>query len=141
MKRLAIALTVIAVCAAAAYAATTLPARTTASSMAALDQGWTPQIAHQMWHKAQGAVFMPAAFYAALRDKNGVKFDAPATLAKFGFIADAPSRENPRGWPIGFAIDDGTRNHGIPQFGFTCTETNAVLPGLPSRNTDCTSSR
>jgi hypothetical protein len=81
MKRLAIALTAVAVCATAAYAATTHTYGAGAPSLIGLNQGWSPQIAREMWHKAQGAVLMPAAFFASLRDKNGVKFDSPATLA------------------------------------------------------------
>jgi hypothetical protein len=123
MKRLAITLTVATACATAIYAATTYEYTVGAStpSTIALNQGWTPQIAREMWHKAQGAVFMPAAFFAALRDKNGVKLDSAAELEQYGFIPDAKSKENPYGWPVGFAVDDGSRNGGVPQFGFTCT--------------------
>jgi cytochrome c1 len=121
MRRFAITVVAVVLCAAGAYASSVYGGGDHAGTMVTANQGWTAQIASEMWHKPQGAVLMPAAFFAALRDKNGEKMDSAAKLDQYGFVPDQKSPENPNGWPVGFAIDDGSRNAGIPQFGFTCT--------------------
>ena len=119
MKRLITLLVVLALCGAGAYAATTYNAGG-AQKMGTLYQGWTPQIAREMWHKTQGADLMPVAFFRALRKPDGTSFSTAANLERYGFIGDAASAENPYGWPIGFTANDGPKTHGIPQFGLTC---------------------
>ncbi len=121
MKRLLTTLFVaLALCGAAAYAANEYSAGPV-QKMVTLHQGWTPQIAREMWHKAQGADLMPVAFFRALRNPDGTSFSSNANLKRYGFIDDAVSKENPYGWPIGFVVNDGPKTHGIPEFGVTCT--------------------
>lgn len=81
------------------------------------NQGWDAELRDQFYHTPQGSHMMPADLFAALEQPGGGgRFSDPAFLARFGFIAtDEASELNPKGYPIGFAVEVEAN-----QVGLTC---------------------
>ena len=94
-----------------------------------LDQNWTSQQRSWFYHTAQGAELMPYKWLLALEQPRPTLFHAappftePAYLARFGFLVDPPSAQNPDGLPVGFAKDDVIDPHTklpLQVVGLTC---------------------
>ena len=74
-------------------------------------QNWSPEQRLQFHHTPQGTRLVPYEWFKALEQPcfspfGCGKFDDPAYLSRFGFIAGRTDpRLNPDGFPIGFAID------------------------------------
>jgi mono/diheme cytochrome c family protein len=94
-----------------------------------LDQNWTP--AQRQWfdHAGQGSELMPYAWFMALEQPtlklfgdNGL-FSDRTYLARFGFLSDSPSAENPDGLPVGFThelVTDPASGAKVQMAGLTC---------------------
>ena len=89
------------------------------SHVVMLDQGWTPQQAHDVYYTTQGSVLMPASWLRALRQPDGAPIMTPTNLQNLGFLDVHASKsvDNPYGWPVGFTVD---RVAGVQTVGYTC---------------------
>lgn len=87
-----------------------------------LDQNADQAALRRYHHTDQGTWLIPAAWLAALEDENGRKFMGPENMKRLGFLIEesGPSKENPFGWPLGFAVSDPAKSSGIPMAGLTC---------------------
>ena len=83
-------------------------------------QNWTADQREWFYHTAQGTALLPYKWFLALEQPKlkvfgkVPKFSDPTYLARFGFLLDAPSPQNPDGLPVGFAkhsvIDPSNKN-------------------------------
>jgi cytochrome c5 len=99
-------------------------------SVTHLDQNWRPDQRAWFYHTSQGTKVMPYRWFLALEQPklrpfgSAPRFAAPEHLARFGFIPDAPSPQNPDGLPVGFARDEFGVREGTDQpetvVGLTC---------------------
>jgi len=77
-------------------------------------QNWSAGQREWFYHAPQGTELMPYEWFLALEQPKlkvfGAvpKFSDPEYLARFGFLPDATSAENPHGLPVGFAKDTVT---------------------------------
>ena len=93
-------------------------------------QGWSESQRRWFYHASQGTMLMPAAWFMALEQpvlswSGAPRFAATEYLARYGFLPDPASPENPNGLPVGFALDDrgGFAPPGTPPetvVGLTC---------------------
>jgi|CZKJ01.1.fsa_nt_gi mono/diheme cytochrome c family protein len=94
-------------------------------------QNWSPEQRAGFYHTAQGTELLPYKWFLALEQPKvklfGTvpKFSDTAYLARFGFLPDAASPQNPDGLPVGFAKDtvvDPTSKTGetVEVVGLTC---------------------
>src|SRR6266851_5927773 len=94
-------------------------------------QNWSPDQRAWFYHTAQGTELLPYKWFLALEQPKiklfGTvpKFSDSAYLARFGFLLDAASTQNPDGLPVGFAKDtvvDPTSESGetVEVVGLTC---------------------
>jgi hypothetical protein len=110
--------------------ASRLPEYRAPESVTFLDQNWRPDQRAWFYHASQGTKLMPYRWFLALEQPrlrpfgSAPRFAAPEHLARFGFIPDAPSAENPDGLPVGFARDEFGVREGTDQpetvVGLTC---------------------
>ena len=110
--------------------ASRLPEYRAPESVAVLDQNWRPEQRAWFYHASQGTKLMPYRWFLALEQPrlrpfgSAPRFAAPEHLARFGFIPDAPSAENPDGLPVGFSRDEFGVREGTDQpetvVGLTC---------------------
>lgn len=74
-------------------------------------QNWTPDQRAWFYHAGQGTELLPYKWFFALEQPKikvfGTvpKFADATYLARFGFLPDSASKENPDGLPVGFARD------------------------------------
>jgi cytochrome c5 len=77
-------------------------------------QNWSPAQREWFYHSGQGTELMPYKWFLALEQPKlkifGTvpKFSDADYLARFGFLTDPTSAENPNGLPVGFAKDTVT---------------------------------
>src|ERR1700733_14155656 len=92
-------------------------------------QNWSPEQRAWFYHTAQGTVLLPYKWFLALEQPEVKlfatvpKFADAAYLARFGFLPDAASLQNPDGLPVGFAKDtvvDPTSGQTVEVLGLTC---------------------
>ena len=92
-------------------------------------QNWSPSQSAWFYHTAQGTELMPYQWFLALEQPKlkvfGTvpKFADTEYLARFGFLPDATSAENPNGLPVGFAKDtvtDVKSGQRVEVVGLTC---------------------
>jgi len=92
-------------------------------------QNWSPDQRAWFYHTAQGTVLLPYKWFLALEQPEVKlfatvpKFADAAYLARFGFLPDAASPQNPNGLPVGFAKDtvvDPTSGQTVEVLGLTC---------------------
>lgn len=92
-------------------------------------QSWTPTQREWFYHAPQGTVLLPYRWFMALEQPHlqffGTvpKFSDTTYLARFGFLPDSTSPENPDGFPVGFAKDtvtDVNTGQRIEVVGLTC---------------------
>jgi cytochrome c5 len=88
-----------------------LPRYMPVRSVVYLDQNWSDEDRRWFYHASQGTRLMPYAWFLALEQPRlslaGARpFAAPEYLARFGFIPDPVSPENPDGLPVGFAAGE-----------------------------------
>jgi mono/diheme cytochrome c family protein len=92
-------------------------------------QNWSPDQRAWFYHTAQGTELLPYKWFLALEQPkvklfgSVPKFSDPAYLARFGFLPDAPSSQNPDGLPVGFAKDtvvDPESGEKVDVIGLTC---------------------
>ncbi|HEY0418851.1 MAG TPA: di-heme-cytochrome C peroxidase, partial [Acetobacteraceae bacterium] len=113
----------------AAMAGCTTPAPPPAPPEAStLDQNWSDAQRRWFYHTSQGTKLMPYGWFLALEQPSlsltgAPPFSAPDNLARFGFLPDTPSANNPDGLPVGFApgwsfVEDTTERE--PVVGLTC---------------------
>jgi processive rubber oxygenase RoxA-like protein len=102
-----------------------LPRYVPPKTLAYADQGWTPSQRRWFYHTSQGTKIMPYAWFIALEQPQlaAPPFTEPSYLARFGFLPDPVSPENPDGLPVGFApgesFVEGTTQL-EPVVGMTC---------------------
>lgn len=93
------------------------------------DQHWSVPQRQWFYHSGQGTVLMPYRWFLALEQPTlkpfgkVPRFSDPKYLARFGFLPDAISSENPDGLPVGFAKDnivDPRTGSKTEVVGFTC---------------------
>jgi mono/diheme cytochrome c family protein len=88
----------------------TLPEYRAPDSVTYAGQNWTEQQRQWFYHASQGTKLMPYAWFLALEQPQPSlfgtgRFAAADYLARFGFLPDAPSPDNPDALPVGFARD------------------------------------
>jgi len=92
-------------------------------------QNWSPDQRSWFYHTPQGTELLPYKWFLALEQPRiklfGTvpKFSDTAYLARFGFLPDAVSPQNPDGLPVGFAKDtvvDPTTGEIAEVVGLTC---------------------
>lgn len=92
-------------------------------------QNWSPEQRAWFYHTAQGTELLPYKWFFALEQPRiklfGTvpKFSDTAYLARFGFLPDAVSPQNPDGLPVGFAKDtvvDPNSGETVEVVGLTC---------------------
>ncbi|MFT8244316.1 di-heme-cytochrome C peroxidase [Roseomonas sp. BN140053] len=99
-----------AVLLAAGFGCAELPDYTPPNSVTTLDQNWTEAQRRWFYHASQGTRLLPASWFLALEQPRPSlvaveRFAAPDYLARFGFLPDPVSPDNPDGLPVGFARD------------------------------------
>ena len=84
-----------------------------------VDQGasWTPADWQAFYSADQGSLIMPLSWMQALRQPNGELF-LRDSMARYGFIRNAPGPSNPQGFPVGFLV--AAQATGTPMFSMTC---------------------
>jgi len=92
-------------------------------------QNWSPEQRAWFYHTAQGTELLPYKWFLALEQPKvklfGTvpKFSDTTYLARFGFLPDAASSQNPDGLPVGFAKDtvvDPESGETVEVVGLTC---------------------
>ncbi len=92
-------------------------------------QNWSPDQRQWFYHSAQGTELMPYQWFLALEQPRiklfGTvpKFSETTYLARFGFLPDSASPQNPSGLPVGFARDtviDPMSGQSVEVVGLTC---------------------
>jgi cytochrome c5 len=85
-----------------------------------LDQGWTDQERNYWHYLSAGQAFAPLSWLKALEHPDSSKkLMNKEYLQSIGFLFDNPTKENPHGLPIGFAVaKDNPKVNGM--VGFTC---------------------
>ncbi len=92
-------------------------------------QNWTPDQREWFYHTAQGTELIPYQWFLALEQPKikifGTvpKFSDTAYLARFGFLPDSASPQNPSGLPVGFAKDtviDPASGQSVEVVGLSC---------------------
>src|SRR5579863_3023428 len=92
-------------------------------------QNWSPDQREWFYHSAQGTELMPYKWFLALEQPEikifGTvpKFSDTTYLARFGFLPDSASPQNPAGLPVGFARDtvvDPISGQSVEVVGLTC---------------------
>jgi cytochrome c5 len=92
-------------------------------------QGWSSDQRAWFYHTAQGTELLPYKWFLALEQPKiklfGTvpKFSSTDYLARFGFLPDAVSQQNPDGLPVGFAKDvvvDPASGETVEVVGLTC---------------------
>jgi hypothetical protein len=93
------------------------------------DQNWSAQQRQWFYHAGQGAVLVPYKWFLALEQPELKlfgpvgKFSDTAYLARFGFLPNQSSAENPDGLPVGFAkemVVDPENGEKLEVAGLTC---------------------
>ena len=84
-----------------------------------VDQGanWTAADWQAFYSADQGSLIMPWSWMQSLRQPNGELF-LRDSMARYGFIPNAPSALNPQGLPVGFLV--ATQTTSTPMFSMTC---------------------
>ncbi len=97
--------------------------------VAFLKQNWSPDQREWFYHTAQGTELIPYKWFLALEQPRikvfGTvpKFADTAYLARFGFLPDSASSQNPSGLPVGFASDtviDPKSGERVEVLGLSC---------------------
>jgi cytochrome c5 len=92
-------------------------------------QNWSGEQRAWFYHAGQGTELMPYKWFLALEQpqlhyfSSVPKFADSNYLARFGFLPDAASPQNPAGLPVGFARDtvvDPASGESIEVIGLTC---------------------
>jgi hypothetical protein len=93
------------------------------------EQNWSADRRAWFYHTAQGTELLPYKWFLALEQPKlklfGAvpKFSDTTYLARFGFLPDATSAQNPDGLPVGFAKDtviDPKSGEAVEVVGLTC---------------------
>ncbi|MBB6252457.1 di-heme-cytochrome C peroxidase [Nitrospirillum iridis] len=101
-------------------AAGTARAQTTAVPPAVvrlMDQNWPQSVRQGFYTTSQGSQLMLYSWFKALERPGTTELFAADRLARFGYLPNEVSAENPEGLPVGFALDRGT---GPTYVGMTC---------------------
>ena len=94
-----------------------------------IHQNWTADQREWMYHTSQGTELVPYKWFLALEQPKIKLFGTVPPfrdteyLARFGFLPDAVSPQNPDGLPVGFAKDnvvDPDTGNTVEVVGFTC---------------------
>jgi len=94
-----------------------------------VQQNWSSDQRAWFYHAAQGTELLPYKWFLALEQPKlkilGTvpKFAEPDYLARFGFLPDPASPENPAGLPVGFAKDtviDPNSGQSVEVVGLSC---------------------
>jgi mono/diheme cytochrome c family protein len=95
-----------------------------------IQQNWTPDQRARFYHAPQGTELLPYKWFMALEQPqikvfgDVPKFADSAYLARFGFLPDSASAQNPDGLPVGFAKDtitDVNTGQRVEVVGLTCS--------------------
>ncbi|WP_437729785.1 di-heme-cytochrome C peroxidase [Sorangium sp. So ce1335] len=85
-----------------------------------LDQGWGEEERRIFYRVSQGTRLMPLRWFLALeREDSAERFAASDNVARYRFIEDTASKDNPERLPVGFARDVDAAT-GEEYVGFTC---------------------
>ena len=91
-----------------------------------LDQGWNDRQRAWWYTVSQGSRLLPLSWALALEvPGGGERLFGAASMARYGYLANPASVENPHGLPVGFAVDhDPTRDADLmcDTFPETCDE-------------------
>lgn len=80
--------------------------RNCSDALVCLDQGWADHERSWWYSVSQGSRLLPLKWFEALeRADSQEKFLSAANVARFGYLPNAKSRDNPFGLPLGFAVD------------------------------------
>ena len=82
-----------------------------------VEQGWSTAERDAFYTTSQGSVIMPYTWFRALRRVDVDEPFAGDQLRRYGYLANAKSRSNPEGLPVGFVIAGDTTTGDI---GMTC---------------------
>jgi hypothetical protein len=106
-----------------------MPAYNPVKEVQFADQKWSAAQQQWFYHTGQGTELVPYAWFMALEQPKikifGTvpKFSDTEYLARFGFLPDAKSPQNPDGLPVGFAKDtvvDPDSGRTVEVVGLTC---------------------
>lgn len=104
----------------AASACAHLKGRGRAGELVYLDQGWGEEERQIFYSASQGTRLMPLRWFLALeREESAERFTAGDYVARYRFIEDTASKDNPERLPVGFARDVDAAT-GEEYVGFTC---------------------
>ncbi|WP_437961773.1 di-heme-cytochrome C peroxidase [Sorangium sp. So ce119] len=85
-----------------------------------LDQGWGAEERQIFYRASQGTRLLPLRWFLALeREDSAERFAASDPMARYRFIEDPGSKDNPERLPVGFARDVDAAT-GEEYVGFTC---------------------
>src|SRR5262252_5392322 len=82
-----------------------------------VEQGWSTAERDAFYTTSQGSVIMPYTWFRALRRVDVDEPFAGDQLRRYGYLANAKSRSNPEGLPVGFVIAGDTATGDV---GMTC---------------------
>ncbi|WP_438013593.1 di-heme-cytochrome C peroxidase [Sorangium sp. So ce315] len=104
----------------AASACAHLKGRGRAGELVFLDQGWGEEERRIFYSASQGTRLMPLRWFLALeREESAERFAASDHVARYRFVEDTASKDNPERLPVGFARDVDAAT-GEEYVGFTC---------------------
>ncbi|MDE1149597.1 MAG: di-heme-cytochrome C peroxidase [Azospirillaceae bacterium] len=82
-----------------------------------LEQNWPQSVRQGFYTTSQGSQLMLYSWFTALERPGSTELFAADRLARFRYLSNEVSPENPGGLPVGFALDRGT---GPTYVGMTC---------------------
>ncbi|ASG19682.1 di-heme-cytochrome C peroxidase [Nitrospirillum viridazoti] len=82
-----------------------------------LDQNWPQSVRQGFYTTSQGSQLMPYSWFKALERPASTELFFADRLARFNYLPNDVSAQNPEGLPVGFALDRGT---GPTSIGMTC---------------------
>ncbi|WP_044558596.1 di-heme-cytochrome C peroxidase [Azospirillum sp. B4] len=82
-----------------------------------LDQNWPQSVRQGFYTTSQGSQLMPYNWFKALERPGSTQLFLADRLARFGYLPNEVSAQNPERLPVGFALDRGT---GPTYIGMTC---------------------
>src|SRR5262245_58132218 len=80
-------------------------------------QGWSVEDRQAFYTTSQGSHMIPYSWFKALRRLDVDEPFAGDQLARYGYLANEKSKQNPEGLPVGFVIDGDARTGFL---GMTC---------------------
>ncbi len=112
-----------------ARASEKMPAYRPVAEVQTANQNWSTKQRQWFYHSGQGTMLLPYKWFLALEQPelkpfgDVRRFRETVYLARFGFLPDPPSPQNPDGLPVGFAKDtitDPRTGNTLEVVGLTC---------------------